>query len=124
VVPIEESLLYIRPLYLRSAGGRIPELKRVIVAHQNHIVMDETLDAALNRLFPRQGGAPVPVPATAPAPGAPVTPLPSGESDDEFSARALEHYRRAVQAQRDGNWALYGEEIKKLGEVLEQMRPR
>ena len=46
VIPIEESLLYIRPLYLRAAGGRIPELKRVIVAYQNQIVMEETLDAA------------------------------------------------------------------------------
>ena len=57
VIPIEESLLYIRPLYLRSAGGRIPELKRVIVAHQNQIVMEETLDEALDRLFPSEGGA-------------------------------------------------------------------
>ena len=54
VIPIEESLIYIRPLYLRSAGGRIPELKRVIVAHQNHIVMEETLDAALNRTVPER----------------------------------------------------------------------
>ena len=52
VIPIEESLIYIRPLYLRSAGGRIPELKRVIVAHQNQIVMEETLEEALDRLFP------------------------------------------------------------------------
>ena len=52
VIPIEESLIYIRPLYLRSAGGRIPELKRVIVAHQNQIVMEETLEQALDRLFP------------------------------------------------------------------------
>ena len=55
VIPIEESLLYIRPLYLRSAGGRIPELKRVIVAYQNQIVMEETLDEALERLFPVGG---------------------------------------------------------------------
>ena len=55
VIPIEESLIYIRPLYLRAAGGRIPELKRVIVAYQNQIVMEETLDAALNRMFPRGG---------------------------------------------------------------------
>ena len=52
VIPIEESLIYIRPLYLRSAGGRIPELKRVIVAYQNQIVMEETLEQALDRLFP------------------------------------------------------------------------
>ena len=52
VIPIEESLIYIRPLYLKAAGGQIPELKRVIVAYQNNIVMDETLDAALERILP------------------------------------------------------------------------
>ncbi|HXE79385.1 MAG TPA: UPF0182 family protein, partial [Vicinamibacterales bacterium] len=34
VIPIEESLIYVRPLYLRASGGRIPELTRVIVAYQ------------------------------------------------------------------------------------------
>ncbi|MBM3819424.1 MAG: UPF0182 family protein, partial [Acidimicrobiia bacterium] len=47
VIPIEESLIYVRPLYLRASGGRIPELTRVIVAYQNQIVMEETLEAAL-----------------------------------------------------------------------------
>jgi uncharacterized membrane protein (UPF0182 family) len=51
VIPIEESLIYIRPLYLRAQGGRIPELKRVIVAYQNQIVMEPTLEAGLDRLF-------------------------------------------------------------------------
>ncbi len=124
VIPIEESLIYIRPLYLRAAGGRIPELKRVIVAHQNHIVMDETLDAALNRLFPRHGPTGTSTQATPPpGPGAPAAPnAVAPESTDELSSRAVDHYRRALQAQRDGNWALYGEEIRRLGDVLEQMR--
>jgi uncharacterized protein len=126
VIPIEESLLYIRPLYLRSAGGRIPELKRVIVAHQNHIVMEPTLEMALNRIFSRAGSpAPQPgqiVPTTAPTEGAPV--VPSMPASEDLSARARDHYERAMQAQREGNWALYGEEIRKLGEVLEQMRQR
>ena len=64
VIPIEESLLYIRPLYLRAAGGRIPELKRVIVAYQNQIVMEATLDEALARLFPK-GGRPAAAAAAA-----------------------------------------------------------
>jgi hypothetical protein len=124
VIPIEESLIYVRPLYLRAAGGRIPELKRVIVAYQNHIVMEETLDAALNRLFPKGGGPSAPAlppsPGASPAPTAPLSP----ESSDELSIRATDHYRRAIEAQRAGNWALYGDEIKKLGEVLEAMRSR
>ena len=51
VIPIEEALLYVRPMYLRASGGRIPQLTRVIVAYQNQIVMEETLDRALERLF-------------------------------------------------------------------------
>ncbi len=125
VIPIEESLLYIRPLYLRSAGGRIPELKRVIVAHGNRIVMEETLDLALDRLFPVDGRRPAPPrpPATAgdDAQALPtLEPLPADHTD-VLSAQALEHYERALAAQRDGNWALYGEEIRRLGEVLQAM---
>ena len=132
VVPIEESLLYIRPLYLRASGGRIPELKRVIVAYQNQIVMEESLPAALNRIF-GAGAARVtpPVPGTEPAvplvestePEAAAPPAPEpGESLESLAALAEEHYQRAMQAQRDGNWAQYGEEIKKLGEVLARMK--
>jgi uncharacterized protein len=123
VIPIEESLIYIRPLYLRAAGGRIPELKRVIVAHQNQIVMEETLDRALDRLFPDAAGArPATAPPAAPATQAPVEAgqAPSAEAAT-LAAQAREHYQRALEAQRAGNWALYGEEIKKLGEVLERL---
>jgi hypothetical protein len=128
VIPVEESLLYVRPLYLRSAGGRIPELKRVIVAYQNQIVMEETLDRALDRLFGPSG-------ASGPARATPAVTTTSDETtgagtqslpalEDALSRRALEHYERALEAQRNGNWALYGEEIKRLGEALQQMSKR
>jgi hypothetical protein len=118
VIPIEESMLYIRPLYLRAAGGRIPELKRVIVAYQNQIVMEETLDRALDRIFGDQSSAPEP-PVTLvesespnPATPAPVSPL---------AQQALDHYQRALQAQRNGNWSAYGEEIRRVGDLLQKM---
>ena len=38
-----------------------------------------------------------------------------------MATRARQHYDRAMQAQRDGNWALYGDEIKLLGEALRGM---
>src|ERR1041385_4934704 len=60
VLPIEESLIYVQPLYLRAQGGRIPELKRVVVALENRVEMDETLDAALARLFGGQPAEPSP----------------------------------------------------------------
>jgi uncharacterized protein len=124
VIPIEESLIYIRPLYLRAAGGQIPELKRVIVAYENNIVMEETLSAALDRIMPggagkSRGAAPAPA-----APGDVEAAQPGPASAESLGEQARAHYGRALQAQRDGNWALYGEEIRKLGEVLEKMKSR
>jgi uncharacterized membrane protein (UPF0182 family) len=122
VIPIEESLIYIRPLYLRASGGQIPELKRVIVAYQNNIVMEETLAEALERILPRGGAAaPAARADAAPAPAVERAPQ-AGTASLSLAEQARDHYNRAIQAQRDGNWALYGEEIKKLGEVLERMR--
>ena len=128
VIPIEESLLYVRALYLKAEGGTIPELKRVIVAHQNEIVMEETLEAAIDRLFGK-GGAAGPSPGTAaaaaPAPATTPAAVPvesGGASQAALAAEALAHYERAIAAQREGNWALYGEEIKKLGDVLKRLK--
>jgi uncharacterized membrane protein (UPF0182 family) len=118
VIPIEESLLYVRPLYLRSAGGKIPELKRVIVAYQSQIVMENTLDAALDRIFGR-GVAERLQPSALPA-AVEFEPA-FAESPADLIALAREHYQRAMQALRDADWALYGEEIKALGEVLDKL---
>ena len=135
VIPIEEALLYIRPLYLRASGGRIPELKRVIVAYQNQIVMEETLDEALARLFGEAVDAPAmpetilvadagvdagAAPAAAEAAVPPVPQLPA-TAIPALARQAQEHYSRAIQAQRQGDWAAYGNEIRQLGDILEQL---
>lgn len=130
VIPIEESLIYIRPLYLKATGSSIPELKRVIVAYQNQIVMEDTLETALDRLFPADGRRPSPAAAegaaAGPAQGQPppaAAPIEGSAADVAIlAAQARAHYERALEAQRAGNWALYGEEIRRLGEILERMR--
>ena len=127
VIPIEESLLYVRPLYLRGEGGRIPELRRVLVAMGNQIVMEDTLDAALDTLFhaaPGSNRAHNTPADQARAPGA-VTAPPSPASDALMRTLAVEartRFERATEAQRNGDWAKYGEEITALGTVLERMR--
>ena len=85
--------------------------------------MEETLDEALDRLFPSEEGQ-------RPRPAARVEDAGSADAEasrqpsDALAMRAREHYQRAIQAQRDGNWALYGEEIRRLGEVLDQIGGR
>ena len=130
VIPIEESLIYVRPLYLRGSGGRIPELTRVVIVYQDQIVMEQTFEGALARLF---GGAAPPrvqpsVTSTASQPGAPSpAPTPAVATSPQLAALADEaqaHYQRAIEAQRAGDWAKYGEEIKALGQALERMKLR
>ena len=123
VIPIEEALIFVRAIYLRAEGGRIPELKRVVVAYQNQVVMEETLQEGLARLF---GTGPGPAPTDLEEPGQPA-PQPAAlagtpQEVSELIAEAGRRYRRAVEAQREGNWAAYGEEIRRLGEILEQLR--
>jgi uncharacterized membrane protein (UPF0182 family) len=124
VIPIEESLIYVRPLYLRAQAGRIPELTRVIVAYQNRIVMDRTLDAAIAQLFGIDGARPQPAtprPSQPAEPGAAAEPAEAGGLPD-LSEEARQAYDRALAAQRAGDWAKYGEEIRRLGEILEKMK--
>ncbi|MFN2400235.1 MAG: UPF0182 family protein [Gemmatimonadaceae bacterium] len=122
VIPIEESLIYVQPLYLRAEGGKIPELKRVIVAYQNRVVMEETLESGLSRLF---GGEASPTPAVLATAAAPpreaAAPAPTVGTSAQLLERAREHYERAIAAQRAGNWATYGAEIERLGDVLRQL---
>jgi hypothetical protein len=121
VIPIEESLVYVQPLYLQAEGGRIPELKRVIVAYQNRVVMQETLEAGLAELFGGPTGErrePVTVAGRAGTAG-------TATSDTTIRALVAEAWRRyqgALEANRQVDWARYGEEFRRLGEALERLR--
>jgi len=119
VIPIEESIIYVQPIYLRAEGGTIPELKRVVVVYENRVVMEETLEGGLARLF---GGGFEPATATAETRAAPAA---AGRGDAravDLARRAGELYQRAMAAQRAGDWARYGEELGRLGEVLRELQ--
>jgi len=113
VIPIEKSLLYVQPLYLAATDKiGLPELQRVIVAYRDEVVMEETLELALQKLF---GGA-----RTTPKTAGEIGPaLPQSQSG--LAAEAMKVYDRALEMQRQGNWAGYGEELRKLKQILQQM---
>jgi len=114
VIPIEESLLYVRPLYLKAEAGKIPELKRVVVAYGNKIAMEKTLEEGLVRIFGGGTGA-------RPHGTATVRPQVAPSQDiQERIRRAAGAYEEALRAQKDGDWARYGEAIRRLGEILKQ----
>jgi uncharacterized membrane protein (UPF0182 family) len=114
VIPIETSLIYVEPLYLMATNPAIPQLKRVIVSDGKNVTMAETLDGALRQLF-GVGPSQLPnIPTQPTEPGQQVTTA-------DLINQATQLYSEAEAAQRAGDWATYGDKIKKLGDVLNQL---
>jgi len=106
VIPIENSILYVTPLYLRAEYGHLPELKRVIAAYGERVVMKETLSDALSALFI----APVKAPAGA-------TEMPRSGAARE----ALDRYNQALERLKSGDWAGFGAQMEAIRGILEKL---
>jgi len=112
VIPIEKSLLYVQPLYLAASDkAGLPELRRVIAAYENDVVMEENLELALRRLF----GAKVI------AGKADTAIADTKATTSDLAKEAMRVFEKAIELQRQGNWAGYGEEIKKLEQILKRI---
>jgi uncharacterized membrane protein (UPF0182 family) len=139
VIPVKNSLLYVEPLYLTAeAAGGLPQLSKVIVAYGDQVVMQDTLDDALSQIFgttistqlaqalptlnPNVKGEKLvhvkgQTVASAPTPAA-------AANQQQFKAltqQANQQYEQALQLLKQGDWAGYGNEIKKLGQTLNQL---
>jgi uncharacterized membrane protein (UPF0182 family) len=115
VIPIEDSLLYVHPLYLEASSGALPELRRVVVVAGQVVRMGATLDQAIKAVF---GEAP-----PAPIEGGGVTPGPDGAPSGDLAAliaEALQHFEAAEQALQAGDLATYELEIEAARAALER----
>jgi uncharacterized protein len=126
VIPIEDSLMYVEPLYLQAESSQMPELKRVIVAYENTIIMREDLSTALREVF----GADLPstvsefqrtLPQEKSVNQNGVISDVSNGSVSESVLEANRLFESALEAQRQGNWARYGEQVQQLGMLLKQL---
>ena len=133
VIPIGESLLYVEPLYIQAATGKIPELKRVIVATSERVIMAENLGLALADYFGQDilaeaklaelaltGNGELPAAVSTETEGASAVDL-LGSTLQELILEANSSYGRAQDALQEGNWAAYGDELDALQRVLERM---
>jgi uncharacterized protein len=113
VIPIAHSILYVSPLYLRAESGQLPELKRVIAAYGDDVVMEETLPAALAALFKQS------------IPAATVPMAPAGVSSSAAATvqarEALGHYDKAMENLKSGDWTGFGAELKALRKLLQEL---
>jgi uncharacterized membrane protein (UPF0182 family) len=128
VIPIEESLVYVRPLYLKADAGKIPELKRVIVGYEDSIAMERTLEEALGKIFtglsrePEDRGKSISVVhSSSPSKSVKDQKLILSKSDYENIRRT---YRRILESQGklDQSLALYRKELKGFGNLLEDTK--
>jgi uncharacterized protein len=123
VIPIERSLLYVEPIYLQATGqaNAIPELKRVVIAYKDQIVMEPTFGAALEAIFGKTTAKP---PASGQAPptnnaqSTPPSPQPAQAATIQAAVDAYEASQAALQR---GDWQAYGEAQKRLGELLKAL---
>ncbi|NLA26939.1 MAG: UPF0182 family protein [Firmicutes bacterium] len=126
VLPISDSLLYVEPIFLEAERGGLPELARVIVLFQETVVMEETLELALVRIFGERSEIPPEAEPLEPAePGEIVKPgEPDSATDQKIASlirQACRLFDEALQHQRQGDWAGYGEAISELEGVLKEL---
>lgn len=113
VIPVEDTLMYVEPLFLQAERSQLPELKRVIVASGPRIAMEETFEEALAQVLGR---------AVRPAPAQPPVPPPGTTATaNELIREAVAVYTRAQQLLRQGDLAGYAREIDRLGQILRQL---
>lgn len=115
IIPIKNSLIYVKPFYLKSQGGKsLPELKKVIVGFGDRIVMEDNIEKAFERLFN--------VSVEKPETGQVETPGTEVQEDlKALAAKAAETFNKAKEAQTKGDWAAYGQYLKELEDILSKL---
>jgi hypothetical protein len=116
-IPIEDTLLYVEPLYLSAESRQLPELKRLIATSGDRVVMApdvQSLFAALLTEAPKQ----TPVVASSTPAGAPRAQAATGTNSE-----ALRHYRQALEALNKGDWRTFGVEMDQLQKTLQGAAP-
>ncbi|NCC79460.1 MAG: UPF0182 family protein [Clostridia bacterium] len=108
IAPIENSLLYVVPIYLVAEGeNSIPEIKRYVLSNDDQIVIGDTFMSTLGQLFDFTVGE--------------EQEGPGGVVEEGLAREANDLFDQATAAQRAGDWAEYGRLMDELKRVLESM---
>ena len=144
VIPIEDSLIYVEPVYLESSTASLPEVKRVIVYYDEELAYEATLAQALDKLFGKGAGDPLLTPypiitgmemaeeierreqeeqnPPEPVDPTPVDPDQPGEHTvEELIQMAQQAYDKAQEAMKNLDWAAYGQYMQQLSDILTQL---
>jgi len=109
-IPIEQSILYVEPIYLEATNGELPELKRVIAAYGKNVAMAETLPEALSQVL-----------GMAVSTGREIRKIPQAMEGRDLAKRALDVYNAAQAGLKQGNFGEFGQKWQELKNILEKL---
>ncbi len=118
-IPIENSVLYVEPVYLEASNQAIPEVKRVIVYYNDQIAYEATLQDALRSLFGGGGGAATGDGKTGKSDASGGT---GSKSQEAYIQDAQEAYEKAQDALKEGDWTQYGRYMDQLETALNKLK--
>jgi uncharacterized membrane protein (UPF0182 family) len=112
VIPIQDSILYIEPLYIEAETGQLPELKRVLVSDGERVVMEESLGEALEVLFGKSKIR--------------ETTKQGSEKDlekttEDLINNAQVYYNQIQDSMKEGDWTGIGSSLDELGDILDTL---
>jgi uncharacterized membrane protein (UPF0182 family) len=149
VIPLQDSILYIEPVYLQASSNPLPILQKVIIGTPSQVVWGDTLQDALDQIYAGKGstgtgGTTTPAPAASGSPGITASPSTTATSPptatptaagspsalpsvsltgnaQQLVAEANAHFLAAQEAARNGDWATYGKETAIVQQILAQL---
>ena len=116
VIPIGTSLMYVEPVYLEASNQAIPEVKRVILAYQDKIAYEPTLAEALMSMFGGTAGG-----KNGDGNNDNGNDAGAGNDVESLIKMAQNAYDKAIEAQKNGDWAEYGKYIGQLEKYLKRL---
>src|SRR6185437_2380244 len=119
VLPIDNTFLFVAPIYIQAAQARMPQLERVVLAKGSELVYADTYRDALKQLAALQGGeaAPATTIVSSAAPPPPSSAPGSRDTRIETIRGHLDRYR-ALSAQ--GKWADAGKELEAIESLVKK----
>ena len=124
VLPVDNTFVYIEPIYLQASEARMPQLKKVVMAMGNRLIYADTYDQALTEFSRQTGEAPSRIPSSATSPASPAAAPapPSGTTAPDAATlnRIREHLRRHRELLGQGKYGEAGKEMEAIEKIIGQ----
>jgi uncharacterized protein len=123
VLPIDETFLYVLPIYIQAAQARMPQLRKVALVQGDTLIYADTYDEAIAELQAAQSGKPVSSHAAPPGTSPPPitsAPAPGQSGNDPRIGEIRMHLQRYRDLSAQGKWADAGKELEAVENAVKK----